>query len=65
MEHAGSMYALFAHDETLKDGLSPFRRLKGRDWGVALPSWGEAVDYRVRAKHKLEARWQVGIFCGV
>ena len=39
--------------------------LKGRDWGVALPSWSETVDYRVRAKHKLEARWRVGIFCGV
>ena len=65
VEHAGSMYTLYAHDEALKDGLTPFRRLKGRDWGVALPSWGETVDYRVRTKHKLEARWRVGIFCGV
>ena len=65
VEHAGCMYTLFAHDETLKDGLTPFRRLKGRDWAVALPAWGETVDYRVRTKHKLEARWQVGIYCGV
>ena len=62
VEHAGSMYTLYAHDEALKDGLTPFRRLKGRDWGVALPSWGETVDYRARTK---QARWRVGIFCGV
>ncbi|CAE7686814.1 GIP, partial [Symbiodinium sp. CCMP2456] len=65
VEHAGCMYTLFAHDETLKDGLTPFRHLKGRDWAVALPAWGETVDYRVCTKHKLEARWQVGIYCGV
>ena len=65
VEHAASMYTLYAHDEALKDGLTPFRRLKGRDWGVALPSWGETVDYRVRTTHKFEARWRVGIFCGV
>ena len=65
IEHAGSMYTLHAHDESMKDGLTPFRRLKGRDWSVALPPWGETVDYRVRTKHKLEARWATGIFCGV
>jgi hypothetical protein len=32
IEHAGSMYTLYAHDDTMKDGLTPFRRLKGRDW---------------------------------
>lgn len=65
IEHAGNMYTLYAHDESMKDGLTPYRRLKGRDWQVALPPWGEAVDYRVRTKHKLEARWATGIFCGV
>ena len=65
IEHAGNMYNLYAHDDTLKDGLTPFRRLKGRDWQVSLPPWGEAVDYRVRTKHKLEPRWATGIFCGV
>ena len=65
IEHAGGMYTLHAHDESMKDGLTPFRRLKGRDWSVALPPWGETVDYRVRTKHKLEARWATGIFCGV
>ncbi|CAJ1336689.1 unnamed protein product, partial [Effrenium voratum] len=65
IEHAGNMYTLHAHDEALRDGLTPFRRLKGRDWQVSLPPWGEAVDYRVRTKHKLEARWATGIFCGV
>ena len=65
IEHAGNMYNLYAHDETMKDGLTPFRRLKGRDWQISLPPWGEAVDYRVRTKHKLEPRWATGIFCGV
>ena len=65
IEHAGNMYTLYAHDDTMKDGLTPFRRLKGRDWQVSLPPWGEAVDYRVRTKHKLEARWSTGIFCGI
>ena len=44
IEHAGNMYTLYAHDDTMKDGLTPFRRLKGRDWQVSLPPWGEAVD---------------------
>eukprot|EP00435_Cladocopium_sp_Y103_P031617 s579_g8.t1 len=61
IEHAGSMYTLYAHDGKLKDGLTSFRRLKGRDWAASLPPWGEAVDY----KHKLEARWATGIFVGV
>ena len=65
IEHAGNMYTLYAHDDTMKDGLTPFRRLKGRDWQVSLPPWGETVDYRVRTKHKLEARWATAIFCGV
>ena len=65
IEHAGNMYNLYAHDNTVKDGLTPFRRLKGRDWQVSLPPWGEAVTYRVRTKHKLEPRWATGIFCGV
>lgn len=42
IEHAGNMYTLYAHDETMKDGLTPYRRLKGRDWQIALPPWGEA-----------------------
>ena len=65
IEHAGSMYTLYAHDDTMKDGLTLVRRLKGRDWQVSLPPWGEAVDYRVRTRHKLEARWSTGIFCGI
>ena len=32
---------------------------------MSLPPWGEAVDCRVRARHKLEARWSTGIFCGI
>ena len=36
IEHAGNMYTLFAHDDAMKDGLTPFRRLKGRDWQVSV-----------------------------
>lgn len=32
---------------------------------MSLPPWGEAVDCRVRTRHKLEARWSTGIFCGI
>ena len=44
IEHAGSMYTLHAHNESIIDGLTPFRRLKCRDWSVTLPPWGETVD---------------------
>jgi len=65
IEYAGVLYTLFSYDESLRDGLTPFRKLKGRDWTVALPPFGELVDYRVRTQHKLEPRWDEGIFLGV
>ena len=43
--YAGVLYTLFSYDESLRDGLTPFRKLKGRDWTVALPPFGELVDY--------------------
>ena len=58
------MYTLYSYDDNM-NGLTPFWRLKGRDWQVSLPLRGEALDYRVRTKHKLEARWATGIFCRV
>ncbi|CAE7377600.1 unnamed protein product, partial [Symbiodinium necroappetens] len=36
-----------------------------RTWQVALPSFGEVVDYRRRAKSKLDARWQEGVYLGL
>ena len=45
--------------------MAAFRRIKGRDWTVALPAFGECVDFRVKTNHKLEPRWESGIFLGV
>eukprot|EP00439_Symbiodinium_sp_Y106_P005361 s12533_g1.t1 len=45
--------------------MTPFQKLKGRTWRIALPSFGEIVDYRRRAKSKLDARWQEGVYLGL
>ena len=65
VEYVGIRYTLFSFDEKSKDGMTPFRKLKGRDWVISLPSFGECVDYRVRTQHKLEARWDIGIYLGI
>ena len=65
VEYVGILYTLFSFDEKSKDGMTPFRKLKGRDWVISLPSCGECVDYRVRTQHKLEARWDIGIYLGI
>ena len=65
VEYVGTLYTLFSFDEKSKDGMTPFRKLKGRDWVISLPSFGECVDYRVRTQHKLEARLDIGIYLGI
>ena len=65
IEYVGTLYTLFSFDEKARDGLTAFRRIKGRDWTVALPAFGEFLDYRVKTNHKLEPRWESGIFLGV
>ena len=65
IEHVGALYTLYAYDENAKDGLTPYRKIRGRDWNIALPPFGECVDYRVRTNHKLEVRWDTGIFLGI
>ena len=67
IEYVGTLYTLFSFDERARDGLTAFRlrRIKGRDWTVALSAFGECVDYRVKTNHKLEPRWESGIFLGV
>ena len=57
-------FTLFSFDEKSKDGMTPFRKLKGRDWVISLPSFGECVDYRVHTQHKLEARWDIDFYLG-
>ena len=65
IEHVGTLYTLYAYDENAKDGLTPYRKIRGRDWNIALPPFGECVGYRVRTNHKLEVRWDTGIFLGI
>ena len=65
IEYVGTLYTLFSFDEKARDGLTAFRRIKGRDWTVALPAFGECVDFRVKTNHKLEPLWESGIFLGV
>ena len=57
VEYVGILYTLLSFDESSKDRMTPFRKLKGRDWVISLPSFGECVAYRVSAQHKLEVRW--------
>ena len=40
IEHVGTLYTLYAYDENSKDGLTPYRKIKGRDWNIALPPFG-------------------------
>ena len=63
IEYAGVLHTLFSQEDS--EGMTPFQKLKGRTWQVALPFFGEVVDYRRRAKSKLDARWQEGIYLGL
>ena len=58
------MYTLFHRGEPF-DGMTAFRRIKGKDWTIPLLAFGETVEFRSRARHKLESRWQEGLFLGV
>ena len=50
-----------------KDGLTPFRRWRGRDFRRDLPPFGEVVLYLPPGKRasRLEDRWREGIFVGI
>ena len=61
VEHAGTLQTLYGRGE---DGLTPWHRLKGMPWRVPLPCFGEVVEFKLRTRHKLEARWRPGVFLG-
>ncbi|CAE7627361.1 unnamed protein product [Symbiodinium sp. CCMP2592] len=63
IEYAGVLHTLFSQE--LHEGLTPFQRIKGRKWQVALPCFGEAVDYRRNTRSKLDSRWQSGVYLGL
>ena len=65
IEHAGTLCILYAYDENARDGLTPYRKIRGRDWNIALPPFGECVDYRVRTNRKLDYCWDTGLFLGI
>ncbi|CAE7903140.1 unnamed protein product, partial [Symbiodinium sp. KB8] len=63
VEYAGTLHTLFSQE--LHEGLTPFQRIKGRKWQVALPCFGEAVDFRRNTRSKLDSRWQSGENLGI
>ena len=63
VEYAGILHTLFSQE--LHEGLTPFQRIKGRKWQVALPCFGEAVDFRRNTRSKLDSRWQSGVYLGI
>ena len=62
IEHTANLHYLFNKGE---DGMTPYQRVKGKEWQIQLPSFGESVEFKRRTRHKLEARWERGLFLGV
>ena len=48
VEFAAVAYTLFSKGEPY-DGLTPWQRLRGKEWQIGLPHIGEVVEYRRRA----------------
>ena len=46
------------------DGMTPYQRVKGKEWQIQLPPFGESVEFKKRTRHKLESRWEGGLFSG-
>ena len=65
IEYAGALISRF---EVGKDGQTPFRRNRGKDYRRELPEFGENVHYmpirRGRAA-KLESRFEDAVFLGI
>ena len=62
--HAGTIYNLF-HRGVPHDGLTAYQRLRGKEWKVSIPPFGETVEFMRKTYHKLERRWEPGVFLGV
>ena len=61
--HSGWILTRFTVRE---DGLTPYRRLKGRDYHGQIAEFAETVMYKLApgAAGKMEARWEKGIWLG-
>ena len=64
IEHASTVHNLF-HRGAPHDGMTPYRRLKGREWKVPIPTFGESVEFQIHTTCKLDSRWQRGVFLGI
>jgi thiol-disulfide isomerase/thioredoxin len=64
IEHAGTLINLF-HVGVPHDGKTAYQRIRGRKWTVALPQFGEAVEFKRKTNQKLDVRWERGVFLGV
>jgi hypothetical protein len=64
IEHAGTLLNLFSRSDK-QDGMTAYMRLRGRPWRIPLPAFGETVEFMRRTRHKLESRWEPGVFLGI
>jgi hypothetical protein len=62
IEYAGVLHYLFHRGE---DRMAPYRRVKGKEWTIALPAFGESIDFEKNTRRKLESRWERGVYLGV
>ena len=62
IEYVGFLITAFAKGP---DGFTAYFRLKGKHFRVALPLFGECVEFKIQTRHKLEARWAPGVFLGI
>ena len=64
VEYSAVVYTLYQKGEPY-DGMTAWQRLRGKEWKVSLPHFGEVIDFKRRTKYKLDARWETGVFLGV
>ena len=62
VEYVGLLLTIFPRGA---DGFTPWFRLKGKQWRVPLPLFGEVVEFRLQTRHKAETRWSPGIYLGI
>ena len=61
IELSAVLYTIFHEGEPF-DGMTPYWRLKGKNWTVSQPAFGEAIEFRRRTRHELDSRWQEDVF---
>ena len=62
--YASTLYRL-CHLGAPHDGRTPYHRLTGKAWRIALPPFGEQVEYRHRVGDKFTQRWEEGTYIGL